>query len=253
MGLSANALAASFFAMADSDKNNHAMLKKSNRITQCSHARNAPKWSFGAKTESSLVRSSSCPGPGKYGVPSVEQKYNKLPNWGFGSSEQRPSVSKRFDKSATVPGPGSYTPLDPNATTSKFGFGTESRMPKRRTSEGPPPGTYDANKSSLSSRTVSMASRMEGGRAISVPGPGAYSAKIEPTREAAPHFSMGSGVRKEALRDQKFPGPGTYSDTKHTACKRGSPVYSFKSRRRPIKSDSDSAPGPIFAPYSQFG
>jgi len=210
---------------------------------------------MGGRTGEGMVRQSSCPGPGKYGVPSVEQKYQTLPRVSFGSGEQRVGdrAAKKFGGEGAVPGPGAYTPFDPNQSTPQFGFGTGSRIPKPRPENAPPPGTYESHGSTLSQKTVGMASRMTGGRAMSVPGPGAYSEDIAPTREKAPSVAMGNGLRTDAFKDQKRPGPGAY-DSKTMLCTnpiaKGSCSFTFKSRRRPVKADA--TPGPIFAPYSQF-
>lgn len=255
-GLSANALRAQITAMAsfNPDPSNHAMSKKCTKLTQCSSHRSAPKFSMGGRTgEGGLGRMSSCPGPGKYGVPSVEQKYNTLPRVTFGTGEQRVGGKKKYDGPGAIPGPGAYTPFDPNQTTPKFGFGTGPRIPKSRPEQAPPPGTYESHGSTLSKRDCGMASRQTGGRAMSVPGPGAYSEDINPTREKAPSVGMGSGLRTDAFKDQRLPGPGAY-DSKTMLCTnpiaKGSCSFTFKSRRRPVKADA--TPGPIFAPYSQF-
>lgn len=229
------------------NETNHAMLKKSQKITNLSTTRGAPKWSFGGKPTGSEQKASTAPGPGQY-VPSVDSKYTTLPSFSWGSAEQRVGQNTKWeDKKGTIPGPGAYNPRDPNSTSAKFGFGTGPRMPKRRVEISPPPGTYPA-KSSLANNSCSMAGRLPGGRSISVPGPGAYSESIDPTRESAPSYGLGAGTRTDAFKDQKFPGPGNYGAPMRVA--KGSPLYSFKSRRRPVKSDS--TPGPIFAPYSQF-
>lgn len=210
---------------------------------------------MGGRTGEGMVRTSSCPGPGKYGVPDVSQKYQMLPRVSFGTGEQRVGdrAQKKFGGPGSIPGPGAYTPFDPNQTTPQFGFGTGKRIPKPRPEQAPPPGTYESHGSTLSQKTVGMASRMTGGRAMSVPGPGAYSEDIAPTREKAPSVAIGTGTRTDTFKDQKLPGPGAY-DSKTMLCTnpiaKGSCSFTFKSRRRPVKADA--TPGPIFAPYSQF-
>mmetsp|Transcript_114304 Transcript_114304/g.179921 ORF Transcript_114304/g.179921 Transcript_114304/m.179921 type:complete len:251 (+) Transcript_114304:112-864(+) len=232
------------------------------KIHQQSTVRTAPKWTFGSGFSTNgpgdgktMKRASSCPSPGQYGCPSVEQKYQSLPKWGFGTGEQRMGQSKKYDKLGPVPGPGAYTPVDPNTTSASFGFGTASRLPKTRPTAGPPPGTYDF-KTTLSDKHVSIASRTAGGKAFSAPGPGAYG---NPDRvcKSAPSYGIGSGNRSDILgvSNSKFPGPGNYDTHKiitlgSNPTGRGSPSFCFKSRRRPVKCDS--TPGPIFAPYSQF-
>lgn len=44
------------------------------------------------------------PGPGTYYSPDINSSFKESPMFGFGSSQQRPSLTKKGD----VPGPGHY-------------------------------------------------------------------------------------------------------------------------------------------------
>lgn len=240
------------------EKEHYALSKKSQRITHLSTARSAPTWTFGAKTGAGALgqgAKSSGQDPGKYGAPSTDLKYSRLPNVSFGTAEQRPGggASRRRaednKKQHDEPGPGSYSPLDPNQTRSQFGFGTASRMPKNKKSAAPPPGTYEVSGAGLSKKGVMMASRMAGGRSMSVPGPGAYTSSIDYTKESSPSIGMVKDKRRPLVLDTKVPGPGTYG-APGSLTGWGAPAFSMKGKYRMGKSDS--TPGPIFAPYSQF-
>jgi len=203
------------------------------------------------------------PGPGKYGAPSVDVKYKKQANVMFGSSVR--AMDKKYKGQ---PGPGAYTPYDPNdpgftpgsMSTPAFGFGTASRLPTRKPQKSPDPGHYDI-RGKLPERMISLGGRRESNKSSSMPGPGQYAGAAldrawKVSQAEDPSFGFGSGLRPPlAGPDTKMPGPGTYY--KDAAVKAfmhengpSPPNFSLYSRRRPVRADA--TPGPNVPHFTQF-
>lgn len=221
-------------------------------MSKQSTVRSSPKFSFRGKPEEKPPKAGKdMPGPGKYGCPSVSQKYVRSASYAFGTSQRE--FAKSTNPKRAMPGPGTYVPTDPNDSSLKYGFGSADRMPRKKPGCGPPPGTYNLG-STLGGKSVTIISKREGKRSASLPGPGAYKPDDKPCREALPMYGFGSESRDGFFaKDNRMPGPGKYELMKELGgniCVPTSPSFSMKSRRRPLRADS--TPGPIFAPYSQF-
>jgi len=211
----------------------------------------APKFSMAGKHDSDRLKASELPGPGKYGVPSVKQKYKTIPSYGFGSSIREANKSWKGQ-----PGPGSYNPRDPNLVAPHFGFGSAARIPKPKDAGVPPPGTY-AVATKLFSREMTFAGKREGKKSAGMPGPGQYSELKRgflATVDKDPDWSFGTGKRPEFWKTEATPDPGAYKLPKcfgdSLPTMKSVPNIALASRRKPQRADS--TPGPYFPHYSQF-
>mmetsp|Transcript_1103 Transcript_1103/g.2384 ORF Transcript_1103/g.2384 Transcript_1103/m.2384 type:complete len:228 (-) Transcript_1103:101-784(-) len=221
------------------------------KVHSLSTCRSTPQWSFSGKKQEKLG-DSSVPGPGKYGVPSVNEKYKSSPSFGFGSSQRE--FTKKF---TGLPGPGTHTPFDPNQTSPMWGFGSGSRIPMTKETGVPAPGKYNLP-SSLEKKTVSLGGKRQGPKPKSnMPGPGAYMPQYEQVESTPARLLLNSTENREKTSFTRnyscAPGPGSYPLMKEiggNVCTRSCPSFSFSSRRKPARSDS--TPGPCFTVYSQF-
>mmetsp|Transcript_33305 Transcript_33305/g.72711 ORF Transcript_33305/g.72711 Transcript_33305/m.72711 type:complete len:225 (-) Transcript_33305:57-731(-) len=219
------------------------------KIYADSTCRSSPKWSIHGRGEGS-DKGEIVPGPGKYGAPSVEEKFRRSSSYCFSSSVRE---GQRNFPTGTLPGPGTYCPDDPNQTSERWAFGTCSRMPKQKVAKSPDPGTYDIRRR-LTDKSVTIGTRREGKRNYLIPGPGFYTAGHAQTTTSEPRWVFGNEKRDIFGKEKKTPGPGSYETTKGlggtAATTRSSPTFSMSSRRRPVRSDV--TPGPTII-HSQFG
>lgn len=210
---------------------------------QCS-----PKFSFGARSEK--TKAETVPGPGQYGSPSVTEKYRRSASYGFGSSTRQTDI-----KYSGQPGPGSYTPYDPSETSRSSAFPGMDRLPKKKPSCVPPPGTYN-KKSTLYDSQMTLLKRHEGKKMPPLPGPGAYMPSFSQVHKAIPNTTMDFTEPRDKLKlgpDSCAPSPDKYKalpELGGNIATRSCPNFSFMSRRRPVKSDS--TPGPNFTQHSAF-
>lgn len=224
---------------------------------------NAPKWTLKGKYDSAKT-GQVCPGPGKYGVPDVSCKFKRPATFGFGGAARL--TEKKYP--GLGPGPGSYTPYDPNdpgfaagvCSGQAFGFGTASRLPVQKQSKSPEPGQYQVSKKFCSDRAFSMAGRREGKKVATGPGPGQYAGHAlerawAATTKSDGNISMGSEERIKELKPHRGPGPGHYHKSGAVFDNAGmgtksAPNFSLYSRRPPAKGDQ--TPGPNYPHYTQF-
>uniref|UniRef100_A0A7S1LMR0 Uncharacterized protein n=1 Tax=Alexandrium catenella TaxID=2925 RepID=A0A7S1LMR0_ALECA len=219
------------------------------KLHTSSTCRSAPTFSFTSRNKETDPEER--PGPGKYGVPSVKEKYKSSPSFGFGSSK------REFTKEwKGLPGPGAHTPFDPNQTSPMWGFGSGARIPKPKDTGVPAPGKYNLP-AALNPRNMSLGGRHEGPkRKSSLPGPGAYMPQHDQVEHTPLRVSLGSESRDKNGWTKSFscaPGPGTYPTLQEmggNVATRSCPNFSFQSRRKPAKSDA--SPGPSQTLYSQF-
>lgn len=220
------------------------MTGKSVVLTMMSTNKTAPKWTIRPRL-TAKERAQSAPGPGAYGFTKPEtDKFCRTPAFGFGSSSR--------DGRAFVgqPGPGAYTPVDPNWTAKKVNFGSEKRLGLGSRSCTPGPGTYDT-RGGMEGLQKSMSARLDGGalgRRSRTPGPGQYNPNRSQVEEGFPRFSFGTGSRPDLLGASKTPGPGTYTPNSEP-CEPSIPRYTLKPRRNPLKSSESPGIGPT---YTQF-
>jgi len=220
-----------------------AAMSKSVVLTMMSTNKTAPKYSIRPRL-SQKERAQSAPGPGAYGFTNPDKdKFSRTPAFGFGSSNR--------DGRAFVgqPGPGAYTPIDPNWTAKKVNFGSEKRLGLGSRSSTPGPGTYDT-RGGMEGLQKSISGRLDGGamgRRSLTPGPGQYNPNFSST-ESAPRYGFGSASRPNLLGASKMPGPGTYTPN-CDAIEQSPPRYTLKPRRNPLKSSESPGIGPT---YTQF-
>jgi hypothetical protein len=226
--------------------------RKCLKYTETSTHLKAPKWSFTGPPPGT-EKLEQAPGPGKYGCPSLKEKFRSTPNISFGTSV------RAFEKKYNVQiGPGTYTPKDPNQTSAMYGFGTASRLPKTRPLTCPDPGAY-RTAPGLATRDLTMGGKREGKGVQIAPGPGQYHNGLEKGFKALWHkdadVSFGTEKRAEPFKDLEGPPPGTYKVAtdlgKDLQTSASCPNFSFYSRRRPMRADA--TPGPIYPHYTQFG
>ncbi|CAL1153974.1 unnamed protein product, partial [Cladocopium goreaui] len=213
---------------------------KMNALSTC---RSAPEVSFKARYKERDA-DEAAPGPGKYGVPSCDVKYRRTLDVSFGASSRL--MNKKW--SGGAPGPGAYTPFMPNQSGRTCSFGTGPRLPKAKETDGPPPGNYPL-RSSLNTKAVYFAGKPEGKEGTGKsPDPGAYKLNMTQVYKTQPVPFFGSESREKALMKPSngAPGPGHYPLMKElggNVTTRISPSFSFQGRRKPPRSDKDTAPG----------
>lgn len=222
-----------------------------------------PKWTLKGKSDGK-TKGQTCPGPGKYGVPDISCKYQRSATFGFGGAQRMTAKSYK----GLGPGPGSYTPYDPNdpgfapgaLSGAAFGFGTAARIPTRKAQKSPEPGEYVVSKKFASDRAFSFAGRREGKKVATGPGPGQYAGMAlekawTATTKSDGNISMGSDERIKPLKPYRGPGPGHYHNPSLAfgpvgGGTKSAPNFSLYSRRPPARGDE--TPGPNYPHYSQF-
>jgi len=218
-------------------------------ISQCSTVRSSPKISLAGRSPDRKP-DESAPGPGKYGVPNIDEKFKRSASFSFGSSTR--AGEKKW---AGLPGPGTFTPVDPNQTSPMYGFGGAKRIPEAKRSKGPDPGDYKVNKQLLS-RQFTLAGRHAGKKFThSVPGPGSYKPDFAPVQDALPTPVLNLSEEKSLTFKVRHenPAPGTYPPLKELGGNiaiRSCPNFSMYGRRKPIPADA--TPGPVYPHYTQF-
>jgi hypothetical protein len=219
-------------------------------ITTLSNVKSSPKWSMRGRFETKMRH--TAPGPGAYPIVSQDKttKYTTPPSFAFGSSVRDGKFGHQ------IPGPGQYTPFDPNMTTPKYGFGTAGRGGLGRKSNYPGPGTYEPTSGNDGPRFTAAGRRDRSSKAPATPGPGAYKPNLDAAYDAGPKWGFGSSARTGMMTMSGTPGPGTYSlgstlgGAPHLA---SAPKYSMKPRRPMGKSQSGPGPGAHGGAFTQFG
>mmetsp|Transcript_96277 Transcript_96277/g.171015 ORF Transcript_96277/g.171015 Transcript_96277/m.171015 type:complete len:229 (-) Transcript_96277:141-827(-) len=220
-------------------------------LNHSSMNRRSPQFSLGGKPKD-FKTNEAVPGPGKYGVPNTDNRYRRTLSVSFGSAAR--ISDKKW--SGGAPGPGAYSPYDPNQGSPFYGFGSAERLPKKKETTSPSPGQYKLG-SSFSKMSCAFGAKPEGKLiASTVPGPGTYGVPDDrQTIKAAPAIPFGSEERLKTLRPPDGPGPGQYpllNELGGNVTTHISPAYSMKARRPAPRNDSDFAPGPSMTVYSQF-
>lgn len=174
-------------------------------------------------------------------------------NFSFGTTAKL----RDFSAGVKVPGPGDYTPVDPNiaAQRAKSAFTTSSdRLPKRNVPKVPPPGQYQST-SSLSQTSWSWGGR-HGKKDFVGPGPGAYSPVRTQVARRERQALVESGPDRDPFKNRKItPGPGNYTTItdmgKQAPTMRSCPNFSMQSTRRPYPT-TDGPTGPVMTCHSGF-
>lgn len=193
------------------------------------------------------------PGPGAYPVQQPDKsKFQKSPSYQFGSGARDGSSS------AGQPGPGQYTPFDPNMTTPKYGFGTSTRGSiNGRRSQTPGPGTYEYRSGLADAPKYTAAPRRgHDSKAPGTPGPGAYKPIDGSVADNAPRWGFGTSSRTGLSSLSGTPGPGTYTQGTllgGSCTTINAPKYSMKPRRTSVAKSNTPGPGAHGGSYTQFG
>lgn len=231
-------------------------MSSKHKIHTSSRVRSSPQFSVASRVE--RKEPEAAPGPGKYGSPGLEQTRVRALSYGFGSSVR--DSNKSFKDKPAIPGPGSYTPYDPNAFIQKTVFGSGSRLPVKKPSGVPPPGTYPKD-STLVKRDITMLGRYAGKQASTSPAPGhytpsfnqVYEEKLRPHMDTKEDRSKAETFKSKTWRSSA-PDPGRYNQLPelgaHKVMSKSAPSFSFGARRRP--HNTDASPGPITTDYSAF-
>mmetsp|Transcript_107790 Transcript_107790/g.310429 ORF Transcript_107790/g.310429 Transcript_107790/m.310429 type:complete len:240 (-) Transcript_107790:88-807(-) len=237
-----------------------AVTAKTVKLSGLSTCRSAPSFSFGGRwKERTAVE--VAPGPGKYGVPSNAETTRRAATAKFGSGIR--AFEKEWNK-PTIPGPGSYSAIDPNQTPPVCSFGSATR-PNKKPPVGPEPGAYSLG-STLTKRGVVINAlsdtkpRKE--KQHFSPPPGHYGVpKLDGVRTAPANTVWSKMTEDRGKTDFTkntvvSPDPGTYPPLPELGgniCTRTSPAFSLPGRARDLKPDNANYPGPYVADYSSFG
>lgn len=165
-----------------------------------------PKYSFTHSPVLGKDKPSKQPGPGEYPqVKSEKDKFGKTPSWSIGGA------TRGGKDWAPMPGPGAYTPSNPDFVSPKWGFTNDNRLKPNKRSTTPGPGQYEL-KSTLQGRDVSICSKPESkGLTGTLPGPGAFTPSWSTTSNYGSAPSIGFGASNRAkMVVSKTPGPGQY-------------------------------------------
>jgi hypothetical protein len=219
--------------------------------------RSSPNFSIAGRVEGPKP-TEAVPGPGKYGTPAVTQTLKRASSWTFGNTARESTRNYR----GGLPGPGAYNAHEPYKFIQKTVFGSDSRMPDKKASGVPPPGTYVHN-STLTKKPITMVGRYPGNPASTTPAPGAYTPSFSQVHDKVPRPHM--DTKEDRAKADTFkvkswktnaPDPGRYNTLKtmgpNLIMSRSSPNFSLGTRRRPPKSDSFAGPGPVLTDYSVF-
>lgn len=218
--------------------------RSSEYLTSLSSVRTSPKWSFKGKPTS--ARLLDTPGPGTYSDISQDtSKLNANRICGFGTSP------RDIHRPLSAPGPGQYSPADPNLVSSKYGFGTSQRQAaKPLRAVNPGPGAYTHKEAmGMEGPRYSAAPRREGSRAAAVPGPGAYkSDEVAITSIQMPKYGFSKSPR-DVRTHYSTPGPGAYTSTETL----NGPKFTMNSRREGPRGNEFPGPGTYCGAHTTFG
>lgn len=157
-----------------------------------------PKYSFTHSPVLGKDKPSKQPGPGEYPqMKSEKDKFGKTPSWSIGGA------TRGGKDWAPMPGPGAYTPSNPDFVSPKWGFTNDNRLKPNKRSTTPGPGQYEL-KSTLQGRDVSICSKPESkGLTGTLPGPGAFTPSWSTTSNygSAPSIGFGASNKPACLPD----------------------------------------------------
>jgi hypothetical protein len=210
--------------------------------------RTSPKWTISSRVPPREI-GKGMPGPGNYGVTSVEKdKYGCDPKYSIAAGNRD---GKEW---APLPGPGQYAPKLAGKSMPKWAFGSESRLKEVQRSRTPGPGTYDT-RGNLEGLQFSVSTRPGGRSKSSTPGPGQYKPHTANHLqfESAPKASFGASSRSE-LVPSKSPGPGAYEawSVLGGSCNcRSMPRYTICGKRPEPQTQTTPGPGASATQFSR--
>lgn len=180
-----------------------------------------------------IIKDSGAPGPGAYDA----KDQNSAPSFSVGKGKRPkiPGITKN-------PGPGVYSPVNPNHTIHSKSIGASTRPPLSKTNGVPGPGAYDFKtftEDGPKYTTVGRKPEIKGN--TTVPGPGQYNPEIVACRPEGVHVVIGTGQRtNESRRGVRAPpGPGAYDPFVSS----DEPKWTFKKDPRE-KANFEDEPGP---------
>jgi len=201
-------------------------------LTNQSHVKTSPKWSFPGKHDAEPVKAT--PGPGAYRS-DQDAAQNRTPAYGFGNS------NRERQRPQSAPGPGSYAAQERNKQTSpSWNFGTSNR--DRGGVVGTPgPGAYAAAPDFHEGPKATMTPRRDGlGPNMVNPGPGSYNHAVHVDSQG-PKYGFGKSGRAGGERSAG-PGPGAYMGN-HDALHQSPPMHTMTPRRNSRGRATTPGPG----------
>lgn len=178
------------------------------------------------------------PGPAEY-EPQANLALKASAQYGFGTAKRNP-LGMRL-----APGPGEYTPFNPNLVSPRVAFGTSKRPQVDGKHQTPGPGAYNP----LRVRdTMTLSATMGGARdelsmasAQATPGPATYYGDV-PTKPTSCGFSTAARVTVSVSANSSLlnPGPGSYETQ---AAREPASIFCLAGRRSAAKSTGATRSG----------
>lgn len=187
----------------------------------------SPQWTMGRESKAQMIIRNNVPGPGSYNVEDV-RPHSLAPK--MGSSEKSPQ--KVTEK---APGPGAYE--IPNRAVEGPQFSIKGRDEKSNKNNLPGPGQYNQDisiKDRSPAFSIGTSAKIDKGRILENPGPGAYDTR---DKDTGPKWGFGSETKDKSFRAEN-PGPGTY-ELPGTLSK-----TAFSIGGRNLEAQKDVNPGP---------
>jgi hypothetical protein len=159
------------------------------------------------RPNSAMITASRVPGPGAYNL-TITNK-TRSPTYRIGSAS-RDTLSRDH---LSTPGPGNYQPKIAGGVPS-IGFGTSSRDGRAGSSSTPGPGSYNIPSKVIEGpRHIITPRRIDIARTQNdkyIPGPGAYTPRVECSKITSPRIKIGTENRDQLSKSKSSVGPGSY-------------------------------------------
>jgi hypothetical protein len=170
-----------------------------NTVKSAGH--DAPSFSLGSRTKTTISPTKDTPGPGQY----EPKEVSDTPRFTLGARTTR----ERFEEN---PGPGTYNAQEFGSIGQGKGVSLHGRIPDPKDKQNiPGPGSYVTPSSFDLNKGPTMKGRFDDKTRNYNPGPGAYEdpRSIEKGQRTGPAFSMKGRAKDPASKDTA-PGPGAY-------------------------------------------
>jgi len=189
------------------------------------------------------------PGPGTYNIENFRYTHKKSPSWVIGKKElERSSSETKFSTNTSLPGPGSYKPVEDaiKKSSSRWKINNTGRnvvsLSKYST---PGPGSYNIDENKRNGVKFSKSYRKGIMNSITNPGPGSYEAG-NPSLKCNPSFTIRQKETKLARSIEKYkndiPAPGFYTSAYNK--KSNSIGFTRAKRNTNLSTSSNQTPGP---------